>query len=582
MCRRRPLLQVVFVCLAVLSLYHYRYACPRDLTPQRDIEQLNTSPLFQGVQRRADHFALVLNLVTHQTERMLQNMQSWDMFVPCQNASGTASHLVFYVDGDDGDNVETTFARLENGWNNLATEVRDCFGHQSPIRIIYRNPDLQTYPDLPCAKFYNVFQELSHYNTRAFFNMEPDANPIRTGWLQALRQASAGDDWWQKGSYLHCQSVSSTEADFHFNGASLFRVGRNDFDEYRRRVQSFPVHSSRDSVGVSGSSKEFNFQGDDLCMYWFRRLPSSFIYARTVAHQFQVGHFVINMCREKYDRNDILRRFPRAYIVHSSQKSPAPPSNKSSKKTNAPKERMKVPFGPSTPTSLLDLPGATRYPLVMDIQTCVTDIHKQHLPEVPGSLVLAYRTMGAEDIDSAAGRVLFCIGKTQALNRVAIYFWGYPARGTGEVDGGESGEHNVDGTEPGYSNGALLLAWGMQARATHPKAQIIAYEGNAARCNMAKRLLLSQTHAQLTQALEITLACEYVPDDAVYVRQHVCPSGTLDMWMTDIDVQTPRHVFMHVLRVQSLAYIYRKLRTLSLESRKRPMGPTQHRNATKR
>ena len=277
--------------------------------------------------------ALVLNFHHQQLNDMIRNIKYWDTMRPRKHSDGKRRvHVVFYVDVDDKHQVEPMRKTIEVAWQRDASQaVRGMFDGAA-FEVVHYN-GLNQYPDVPCEKLFDTWSMLNRIGRfGAFFNMEPDCTPIRSGWVDRLLEESvvsekdeiAGDAFWQKGSTVRCHESAGNgrnQLDFHFNGASLYRVGtRNEeFEQYRKRVREFyPSDGQGRAAGCHGFNRQHNFKfdGDDLCLYWYRRDPDNYAYVRTVEQHFLTRHFVSNMCKDDFSPTEYAEKHPGVYLVH--------------------------------------------------------------------------------------------------------------------------------------------------------------------------------------------------------------------------------------------------------------------------
>ena len=97
--------------------------------------------------------------------------------------------------------------------------------------------------------------------------MEPDALPIRAGWLpRLLEEASAAPcrDFWIKGSMPRCDSTYGAikqRMDMHINGNAFLCLGDPGFDTFLARVRAFYPGYQAPESSVPGCSTGQGFEG---------------------------------------------------------------------------------------------------------------------------------------------------------------------------------------------------------------------------------------------------------------------------------------------------------------------------------
>jgi hypothetical protein len=276
-----------------------------------------------GAESHQQRLALVLPFIDTQVwSRLRQVMQRWSepKYAPCAPGEILPATALFYHPLNSSGEEETVRAL----WSNLSPTARRCFG--GGMNIIYASIEpaiAMAHPDGTCAQFYALFGVLKG-SFDSFFLMEPDATPIKNGWLTQLVRLSSPSErrlFWMRGSISRCNGEYGNirqRADLHINGNALYAVGEPGFDDLLERVRRFyPAFIARE-VGYPGcSTGQTGESGFDHSMYQFLRQPSNFDYARTVMSKFQITDFIQNMCEDPFDEADIRRNHPSTYIVHS-------------------------------------------------------------------------------------------------------------------------------------------------------------------------------------------------------------------------------------------------------------------------
>lgn len=148
--------------------------------------------------------------------------------------------LVLYFDGGPADEVVNSTAAMV--LDTLAGQAAPCF---QSTRVEYGNVSGNlSYPFAPCAAFTGIFsQSKPAWGYKAFYQMELDVTPLRTGWLDdlmpLLEEAASGSSWVIGGTYdrgcmdqqreteydlepLRTLSRGDARVDGHINGNAVY------------------------------------------------------------------------------------------------------------------------------------------------------------------------------------------------------------------------------------------------------------------------------------------------------------------------------------------------------------------------
>ena len=153
------------------------------------------------------------------------------------------------------------------------------------------------------------------------------------------------------------------------------------------------------------------------------------------------------------------------------------------------------------------------------IDACVRRLTDAELPGAASLLPDQSREVGAEDGESQAGKVLHCLGRVAAVRTAAVYFLG-----VGKHTGATSLARGLSISEGGWS---LHVA-----------------EGQSENCILAREAMAQDAHIISTN---LVFHCAWVPAGASWARRNICPSGELDLFVLDPDLDTPVHLFESVL-----------------------------------
>ena len=272
---------------------------------------------------------LVLPFIDAQVEtRLLPSLLRWteEGSHPC--AAARADRLpvdVFFFHPETTSEGE---ARIRRAWEELQPHVRDCIGGGMELLFADLPPQLaRNHPAGPCSQFYALFEKLRG-RARYFFVMEPDAIPVRSGWLEALYREAAevpggsdrGCNFWIKGSPPLCDGTYGAifqRRDMHINGNALYCIDDGILDYFERVKRFYPAESAAD-VHVPGcATGNGGESGHDHCIFQFLQDPRNSAYARRVLHNFRYTDAVLNLCEESYDEEELREAHPRTVIVHS-------------------------------------------------------------------------------------------------------------------------------------------------------------------------------------------------------------------------------------------------------------------------
>lgn len=284
--------------------------------------------------------ALVLPFIPAQLSRLERQVSMWlesrpvtqnsSTCVPCQLGE-TLDHtkarpeftLVLLVDGRVPASTNSEGSASSSIRHRLGSAA-SCFAGGVRIAGADVPAHLAQHPCGPCHMFYVMF-DLFWGTFDYFMIMEPDVTPVRPGWLDRIADEleiasrSTLYAFWMRGSASQCDGrygQIASRLDFHMNGNALYSLRDRGFLDFIDRVKAFyPAGYSGCSSGcATGRVYE---GGYDHCFYQFLRDPANFEYARTVLRFFQHTPTIMNLCEENYNVDDVLRRFPDTYLVHS-------------------------------------------------------------------------------------------------------------------------------------------------------------------------------------------------------------------------------------------------------------------------
>lgn len=314
---------LVSLAIALAVLIFRIYAVPFAPSEKNDfiIRQLSSNSHVRQSVDNDNNTTLRIGVVVPFTDGRSDSVRNallrWNSieYKACEDSSD--AFLYFYHSGANSIHEEEIKSYVRD------LHLDNCF--QGGIQFFYANLPAEIakhHPSGPCAQFYRLFELLRH-KVDYFVIIEPDALPIRANWLSEIHKqvVDLNGNVWLKGSASQCHhrySQLKARHDFHINGNAIFRVNDKGFDEFLERVQSFYPEYTASEVAVRGCATGQMYEGGhDHAIYQFLHHPSNFEYAQKILHKFQYSDFIINLCEESYDEDDIRAHYPSTYFVHS-------------------------------------------------------------------------------------------------------------------------------------------------------------------------------------------------------------------------------------------------------------------------
>jgi hypothetical protein len=133
---------------------------------------------------------------------------------------------------------------------------------------------------------------------------------------------------------------------------------------------------------------------------------------------------------------------------------------------------------------------------------------------------------GWESPKSSIARALYCVVTHPSIQQSVNYFIGSPA------------------------SGAYAMA--MAASRASPQGHIIAPEGNKTKLAAARDLF-----ERMGLAAIVDTGHDTVPDDEVWVAEHLCPPHRpLDLFVADLDCTAPTHLWRNLFRACAPRYFF--------------------------
>lgn len=273
---------------------------------------------------------LVIPFHTSHLGRVESLLKSWQTFPPCSHESDLAKaqpaapyHLVFYSSTDyrKREKIVEIEQRLQDVLRNLTTPVLRCFAS-----FDFHHANLSGHSDkyyrgtrLMIEKLVLGKVRLSVSPQYAFY-MEPDVQPVRANWLNALDASVRWPNqmFWMKGSLYrgNNKGVYSTRHPpqyYHINGCSIYNLGDRAFrswwvKHYRPFVQSSLL-----------KSKERSYDTD---IYRYLNSMDHVEVARIHFSKFIYSDVIQNYWRSGYSLAKIRNDHPNTFLVHGGYQKP--------------------------------------------------------------------------------------------------------------------------------------------------------------------------------------------------------------------------------------------------------------------
>eukprot|EP01116_Phalansterium_solitarium_P009299 TRINITY_DN2338_c0_g1_i1.p1 TRINITY_DN2338_c0_g1~~TRINITY_DN2338_c0_g1_i1.p1 ORF type:complete len:449 (+),score=124.45 TRINITY_DN2338_c0_g1_i1:124-1470(+) len=257
---------------------------------------------------REKRLAVLVPYLKYDVEKVPRWINTFDTMKPCSEMCGApTTDLIFYNNRDHLNltemvkNITDTFRLSKNG--------RKCFKE-----VKFLSAYLNDYEDVreglihrgPRNMFFRVFDFLGgQYDY--FFQNEPDIDPIRQYWVDALINETMLPKFWMRGTVhkkrgekLRKSPPEYWDHRMHLNGAALFNLADEEFTKgFMGRVRAIP------------DDGPFDFAIEN-----YTRDAANWEYMMDHLDKFQYGDFVQNVINDNITREQILERFPATYLVH--------------------------------------------------------------------------------------------------------------------------------------------------------------------------------------------------------------------------------------------------------------------------
>eukprot|EP01116_Phalansterium_solitarium_P009300 TRINITY_DN2338_c0_g1_i2.p1 TRINITY_DN2338_c0_g1~~TRINITY_DN2338_c0_g1_i2.p1 ORF type:complete len:422 (+),score=127.89 TRINITY_DN2338_c0_g1_i2:57-1322(+) len=284
-------------------IHNFSVGCPDIYIPMDQAEYLVHCTRF-----RQKRLAVLVPYLEFDKDKVPKWINTFDTMKPCSEMCGPPNtDLIFYNNRDHRNipemvqNITTVFGATQNG--------RKCFKE-----VKFLSAYLNDYEDVreglihrgPRNMFFRAFDFLGgHYDY--FFQNEPDIDPIRRYWVDALVNETLLPNFWIRGT-VHKKrgtNLKNSPAEYwnhrtHLNGAALYNLYDEEFTKgFIGRIRAIP------------DDGPFDFAIEN-----YTRDAANWEYMMDHLDKFQYGDFVQNVINDNITREQILERFPATYLVH--------------------------------------------------------------------------------------------------------------------------------------------------------------------------------------------------------------------------------------------------------------------------
>ncbi|EDQ92313.1 uncharacterized protein MONBRDRAFT_21876 [Monosiga brevicollis MX1] len=278
---------------------------------------------------RTDTHRIALVITAHVGQQLAAidaALERWRHFPPCLESSK-------FVDRDEGPHQQyacgaSLIFAVENAAaaQQLQTHVAKHASVQGVLRdaglevqIFHAalSPQEDSWPVGPTLAFYRIIPQLRQWDYVLY--LEPDARPIRAGWLQeahrqvCLYESLLGTEGvWVLGSYPRSQAVKGNRPlanRFHLNGNAIYHTGSASFQDFVQRVES-------NAAADQPFQSQAHGRAYDVDLATFMLQPVHWTYAMSHAHRLVASEWIQNRWREQWSRSEMQARFPQTFVVH--------------------------------------------------------------------------------------------------------------------------------------------------------------------------------------------------------------------------------------------------------------------------
>lgn len=277
-------------------------------------------------QTRLTH--LIIPFHTSHVNRVENMLKLWKDFPPCSNDGDLNSpqpaapfSLVFYSSTDmrKREKVVEVEQRIQETLQNLTAPVLRCFQGFEFQHANLSGPSDKYYrgTKLMIEKLLLGKVKLS-VNPQYVFYMEPDVQPVRANWLNALDMSVRwpNQPFWMKGSIYrgNNKGVYATRHPpqfYHINGNSIYNLADRAFRSFY--VKHYRPFVQNQQSTPNQKQKERSYDTD---FYRFMHSMDHVEVARNVFHKFVYTDVIQNYWRSSYSLSKIRADHPNTYLVH--------------------------------------------------------------------------------------------------------------------------------------------------------------------------------------------------------------------------------------------------------------------------
>ena len=269
---------------------------------------------------------VVMPLISTQFNRLEWNVRRWldPQFHPCpSNFSGHKPHLSFFFDRPL---EEPNTAAAADAIHNLLDQpqfhnlLAHCF---SAVTVTSANlTEAQTRNSYTMDMVHNLvrtagsnrlfegaFTTFGGGHFRHMFWMEPDAYPIRSGWLNAVVTESTWGDFWMRGSSMR--------------HVPRFNIGLEPYrSRYQRHINGNAIYALDDSCFARYRQMTRQTYGDgafDVAMNLYLLGMNRIRIFQSVGHRFQQSRVIADVGVSMIDTDNtegVREEFPGTFLIH--------------------------------------------------------------------------------------------------------------------------------------------------------------------------------------------------------------------------------------------------------------------------
>jgi hypothetical protein len=257
-----------------------------------------------GPRKTPNRFAVVMPFIAAQLDKLIKNLERWGTndYNPGREHS-TPTDLIFFFNRAKDTVVEQ---KLKDTVQRLSLGT-----YFKSILFMYANLNDQQdkYPIAASRMFYMLHNNPQiRRNYAYYYYMEPDSIPIRSGWLDFVRELTFNRPrpFWSMGSIYRGTVAQSPKDRVHINGNAVYTTAE-DYHLFLCRLLE---------------NQFFVFDVDPF-YYFFHHYEDQ----QAFWHNFVFADFIVNVARTEYTEEKMKKDNPYTYLVHGGTmlKSPKKP-----------------------------------------------------------------------------------------------------------------------------------------------------------------------------------------------------------------------------------------------------------------